>query len=158
MIIGSALMARIIGASYRIVKVCAKEMHKLSSDITLESVINQNNREKCVSRLQKMPAIRLKPGEVPRRQAAVLVPICVANGRVSLLYTLRSSSMRKNASQVSFPGGMRDDTDRDLVHTALRETEEELGIPQDSVDVWCTANFIDPCAPPPPQKNILDPL
>lgn len=36
----------------------------------------------------------------------------------------------------SFPGGKMDDTDRDVVHTALRETWEELGITMETVDVW----------------------
>lgn len=40
----------------------------------------------------------------------------------------RPSTMRKHAGQVAFPGGKMDETDRDLVHTAIRESEEELGI------------------------------
>ena len=36
----------------------------------------------------------------------------------------------------SFPGGMSDPGDSDLTHTALRECEEELGIPQDLIQIW----------------------
>ena len=39
-------------------------------------------------------------------------------------------------SSVSFPGGLRDYADTDFVCTALRETEEELGIKSDKVDIW----------------------
>ena len=40
----------------------------------------------------------------------------------------RPSIMRKHAGQIAFPGGKMDETDLDLVHTAIRESEEELGI------------------------------
>ena len=40
-----------------------------------------------------------------------------------------------NAGEVALPGGKRDASDRDDVHTALREAEEELGIPQAEVEV-----------------------
>lgn len=43
---------------------------------------------------------------------------------------------------MSFPGGMRDDTDVDLQETALRETWEELKIPREKIDVWTTGNLI----------------
>ena len=39
---------------------------------------------------------------------------------------------------ISFPGGLQDETDTDFIHTALRETEEELRISKDKIDVWGT--------------------
>lgn len=44
--------------------------------------------------------------------------------------------------EVSFPGGMQEDSDASLVDTALRETEEELGLKTSTIDVWSEANFI----------------
>ena len=38
--------------------------------------------------------------------------------------------------KVSFPGGLRDPSDPDVVSTALRETKEELGIGEEDIDVW----------------------
>ena len=40
----------------------------------------------------------------------------------------------------SFPGGIRDETDTDFVHTALRETQEELGIEPSVFDIWGQMN------------------
>lgn len=71
---------------------------------------------------------------LPRRQAAVLVPI-VAHPEPTLLLTRRSATLRKHAGQVAFPGGMRDAGDESLVTTALREAEEEVAIPPRAVTV-----------------------
>lgn len=71
---------------------------------------------------------------LPRRQAAVLVPI-VAHPCPTLLLTRRSATLRKHAGQVAFPGGMRDAEDESLVITALREAQEEVAIPPEAVDV-----------------------
>lgn len=44
------------------------------------------------------------------------------------MLTKRTAHLKNHASQISFPGGRVDDTDRDALHTALRETEEEIGL------------------------------
>ncbi|XP_015363413.1 PREDICTED: nucleoside diphosphate-linked moiety X motif 8 [Diuraphis noxia] len=62
-----------------------------------------------------------------KRQAAVLIPLCIVKDEISLLYTLRTNNLKRNSGQVSFPGGMRE-TDEQLQDTALRESCEELGI------------------------------
>uniref|UniRef100_A0A8C3W768 Nudix hydrolase domain-containing protein n=1 Tax=Catagonus wagneri TaxID=51154 RepID=A0A8C3W768_9CETA len=69
--------------------------------------------------------------------AAVLVPLCLVRGVPALLYTLRSSRLAgRHKGDVSFPGGKCDPTDRDVVHTALRETHEELGLVVPEERVW----------------------
>ncbi len=69
------------------------------------------------------------------REAAVLVPLLVREGSPHLLFTKRPSTLRHHAGQYSFPGGSRDAEDTTPLHTALRETREELGIDVSGVRV-----------------------
>ncbi len=66
-------------------------------------------------------------GAVP---AAVLIPIFNKQGLPYVLMTLRTDTVEHHKGQISFPGGAWEDQDRSLEETALRETEEEVGIPQ----------------------------
>ncbi len=52
-----------------------------------------------------------------------------------MLLTRRRADLRRHAGEISFPGGRRDPEDRDLVATALREAEEEVGLPVHAVEV-----------------------
>lgn len=76
-----------------------------------------------------------------KRQAAVLIPLCIVNNEVSLLYTLRTNKLKRNSGQVSFPGGMRESVEQ-LQDTALRESCEELGLAKTSIDIWGSGKFI----------------
>jgi 8-oxo-dGTP pyrophosphatase MutT (NUDIX family) len=66
--------------------------------------------------------------------AAVIVPLVRAE-EPTLLFTRRTELVRDHKGEISFPGGVRHEEDPDLVSTALRETEEELGIQRRSFDV-----------------------
>ncbi len=52
-----------------------------------------------------------------------------------IVFMKRAEDGRAHGGQISFPGGKWEDTDRDLIHTALRETEEEIGVPQEEIDI-----------------------
>ena len=68
-------------------------------------------------------------------EAAVLVPLVDRNGRVQLLLTQRTPHLDNHAGQISFPGGRADPGDADVIDTALRETQEEVGLPRERVQV-----------------------
>ncbi|OZJ05488.1 hypothetical protein BZG36_01627 [Bifiguratus adelaidae] len=67
------------------------------------------------------------------REAAVLVPLCHVDNEASILFTVRHSDMRSHAGEVSFPGGKSDPEDPAPLHTALRETAEEISITPASI-------------------------
>ncbi|MGB0872786.1 MAG: NUDIX hydrolase [Solirubrobacterales bacterium] len=70
------------------------------------------------------------------REAAVLMPFReTAEGALELIFTKRRDDLPSHAGQISFPGGSSDPGDADHVATALRESEEELGIPESAVRV-----------------------
>ena len=67
--------------------------------------------------------------------AAVLVPLYVADGELHAVLTRRRENLRRHAGEISFPGGRQDDDETDLRLTALREAEEEIGLPPDAVEL-----------------------
>ena len=67
-------------------------------------------------------------------EAAVLVPIVMRDEPMVLL-TERATHLSTHSGQVAFPGGKRDDTDRDASHTALREALEEIGLEPGKVEL-----------------------
>jgi 8-oxo-dGTP pyrophosphatase MutT (NUDIX family) len=72
-----------------------------------------------------------RDGSGPERiQAAVCLPLRDTAGGVACWCIRRPEGLRHHSREMAFPGGKRDPGDADLDATALRETEEELGIPR----------------------------
>jgi 8-oxo-dGTP pyrophosphatase MutT (NUDIX family) len=67
--------------------------------------------------------------------AAVLVPLYLDSGDLHAVFTKRRDDLRRHAGEISFPGGRQDFPDEDLRRTALREAEEEIGLPPDAVEL-----------------------
>ncbi|GIX12730.1 MAG: coenzyme A pyrophosphatase [Paracoccaceae bacterium] len=74
------------------------------------------------------PGRRLRP-------AAVLVPVRERPEGMSLILTRRAEGLRHHGGQVAFPGGKVEPHDPSPLHAALREAEEEIGLPPDRVEV-----------------------
>jgi 8-oxo-dGTP pyrophosphatase MutT (NUDIX family) len=67
--------------------------------------------------------------------ASVLVPLVQRPQGLQVLLTRRTEHLRDHAGQISFPGGRAEPDDADAVAAALREAEEEIGLPRAAVDV-----------------------
>jgi 8-oxo-dGTP pyrophosphatase MutT (NUDIX family) len=74
-------------------------------------------------------------GTTDQIAAAVLVPLFVTAdaNEAHVVLTRRRADLRRHAGEISFPGGRRDAGDATLADTALREAEEEVGLPRAQV-------------------------
>ncbi len=80
------------------------------------------------------PVRESEPGQ-PLRPAAVLVPVVDRADGLSVLLTRRTDHLHHHPGQISFPGGRVERSDTSPVMTALRETEEEIGLAADRVEL-----------------------
>lgn len=96
-------------------------------------------KERFFERLQaSLAAHPPKPVELHGlrlQDASVLAPLFWRDDEPYVLATMRPETLKKHPGQISFPGGGREPRDTTPLHTALRETEEELGLPRRHVRV-----------------------
>ena len=69
--------------------------------------------------------------------AAVCVLFSMTDGDPCVLMIKRGSTLSHHSGEWAFPGGMSEEFDESAMHTALRETDEELGIDPSHIDLWC---------------------
>jgi len=95
--------------------------------------------------LHKFPLKRPKPD--PKNThiaAAVLVVLHGQDDDPQVILTQRAFHLKSHAGEVAFPGGMWDQIDEDLMQTALREAQEEIGLAADSVTLLATMPISSP--------------
>jgi 8-oxo-dGTP pyrophosphatase MutT (NUDIX family) len=88
-------------------------------------------------KLEKILAQREKRyiNDTERVPAAVLVPLYQKDGQYHIVFIKRTEKVRDHKGQISFPGGARDKDDRTLLHTAVRESREEIGLRAEDIEV-----------------------
>jgi 8-oxo-dGTP pyrophosphatase MutT (NUDIX family) len=116
------------------------------------------------ARLDARERERVEPPE-GRRRAAVLLPLFVRDGALRVLLTRRTDTVEHHRGQISFPGGVEEEDDDSPWATAMRETEEELGIAPGNVRllgaltplVTVTDFFVEPFVGAIPYPHVLRP-
>lgn len=76
----------------------------------------------------ELPLGDLKP-------SAVMLLLAGGLGDERIVFQLRTHTVRHHKGEISLPGGRRDPEDTSFLHTALRETEEEVGVPREAIHV-----------------------
>jgi 8-oxo-dGTP pyrophosphatase MutT (NUDIX family) len=96
--------------------------------------VEQSRSSSDLSSLLLAPAEAEELQAHGRTEAAVLVPIHGWPDNPGLVFTERRSELRRHAGEISFPGGRRDEGE-ELLDTALREAEEEIGLSRERVEI-----------------------
>lgn len=83
-----------------------------------------------LSSYSKNPAIKVRNEDkkIQSIPSAVLIPLIEENNEVFIVFTKRASHLRKHAGQICFPGGKVENNDKHIIDTALRESQEEIGL------------------------------
>ena len=68
-------------------------------------------------------------------EASVLIPVLTFKKNLEILLTKRSANLKNHPGQIAFPGGKKEKFDSSPIETALRETEEEIGLSQHLVEI-----------------------
>ncbi|KAH8386972.1 hypothetical protein KR093_003805, partial [Drosophila rubida] len=105
-------------------------------------MLADEQRQRCMENMRNLPDYQrpksMKHNKRELTSSAVFIALCLESNTnaISLLYTRRSRHLRSHSLQISFPGGKRDEADVDFIDCALRETEEEIGLPRQRVEIW----------------------
>lgn len=88
------------------------------------------------SQIKLKPELRKFSKETSNeKKAAVLTLLFPIKNRIHIAFIKRANYDGPHSGQISFPGGMHEKTDKDYMHTSLRETEEEIGVVQNEIKI-----------------------
>lgn len=73
------------------------------SQINLEKLLSEENKRKTIEKFRKYTKLRIGERN-PDKHAAILIPLCIVDNEISVLYTIRSTKLRNYSGQVCFPG------------------------------------------------------
>lgn len=104
-----------------------------SYNTDFEQFLSPNNLQNTMKKFQIIT--RSDKWNNLEKKASVLIPICRVEQEISILYTLRKVGLRRHGGQVCFPGGMRD-YNESPEETAIRETEEEVGVLKHNIKIY----------------------
>ncbi|CAG5099094.1 Oidioi.mRNA.OKI2018_I69.XSR.g16245.t1.cds [Oikopleura dioica] len=113
----------------------ARRAHSVSARSSIESIFSEQKKSRTIDILESI--------KVPKRMkrlkinSAVMIPLCIKDGKPSLLFTRRAFTLRSHRGEVCFPGG-RLESGETTVEAALREANEEIGLDPRLVSVWGT--------------------
>lgn len=97
--------------------------------------------------LERLNALKaLNPSDLIPKKAAVMMLFYPKNKETHLVLIVRNSYPGVHSSQIAFPGGKVEIEDASLAHTALRETEEEIGVDRNKIEI--IKSFTDVYIPP----------
>ena len=91
-----------------------------------------------LERLRQVLELRVRrriDARPPLVRAGVLIPLVSRGNGIEMLFTRRTDTVLTHKGQISFPGGQREDSDVEMVETALRESYEEIGLEPSRVTV-----------------------
>jgi len=113
----------------------------VTSALTVEQIVQRLSGTEIVAEpgrraLHGLPADLIEAWfPQPLREAGVLIPLMQRDDGLHVLFTRRTESLPDHAGQISFPGGRKEPEDMTLEHTAIRETDEEIGLGPELIDV-----------------------
>ncbi|KAE8608336.1 hypothetical protein XENTR_v10011469 [Xenopus tropicalis] len=104
------------------------KLREMGTALPMEILDNDYSLREKIKNIMKKYDTGTRFANIPLQKASVLLPLFIKEEKIHLLFTVRSMKLKTMPGDVCFPGGRREQTDKDDVQTALREAKEEIGL------------------------------